>query len=89
MAHRYYVKASYPGSNSYSVMDRTRRNEFGEQWCEIAQVTLEEANKCAASLNAGKNAYDWIERAHTRFDEAEVGTFDGVNTVYSDADPGL
>lgn len=56
---RYYIKPSLPGTHSYSVFERGRKNEDGERFCVVPMVTLYEAKQCCRSLNSGRGAWDW------------------------------
>lgn len=56
---KYYIKPSQPGTNSWSVFERGKRNRYGELYCIIPQVTLYQAQQCAKYLNAGRGAWDW------------------------------
>ena len=57
--NRYYIKPSYPGSNSYSVYERGRKNQVDERFCTVPMVTLYQAKRCCANLNANLGAWAW------------------------------
>jgi hypothetical protein len=48
---RFYVKAAPAGTNSYHVMERDRRNDFGEPFCVAPDLTYEQARVEADRLN--------------------------------------
>ncbi len=52
---RYYLK---PASGSWSVFERGYKH-VAERFCIVPQVTLSDAQKCCASLNAGNEAWRW------------------------------
>lgn len=56
---RYYIMPGPSGSNSWSVFDSTRKNEWGDTWCEVPCVTHHQALMCCHSLNSGQGAWDW------------------------------
>ena len=50
---RFMYTSSGFGTNSYSVFDRSRKNQFGESFCVAPMVTYEQAKEIANKLNAG------------------------------------
>jgi hypothetical protein len=48
-------------SNSYCVYERGRTNQWGEPYCVVPHVSRAEAEECTKSLNAGREAWAWLD----------------------------
>lgn len=52
---RFYIKSAEPGSKSFNVMQRGRRNQFGEPYCVESHMTWNEAVALVEKLNSNTN----------------------------------